>query len=56
MEVLDDFEDAGLQIAGSHARVGAHFVRRGLEEAVVVDVADDQFGQTPVARAQVPRR
>ena len=47
VKALDHFENA-LQIGHGHAGVGVHFFRRGLEKAVVIDVADHQLGQSLV--------
>ena len=51
VEILDYIEDAA-QISGGDTRVRTHLFGSGLEEAVVVDVADDQFRQPPVGGAK----
>ena len=51
IKALDEREH-GLEILLGDARVHRHLFRSGLEKTVVVDVADDQFGDLAIVAAQ----
>ena len=51
VKALDEQEHR-LEIILRDAGIERHLFRRDLEEAVVVDVADDQFGRLPIVRIQ----